>query len=111
MKAILLSDEVNVFHWGMLKSVLFILGLLPVSSGLINLWQSTEGSAQIMVGFFAITMMSSFFILSFYSALKSTTRVFADSDLSPTALWWIKLYRQMPMLFLASMVSYIATQL
>ena len=33
MKAFFLLDELNQFHWAMLKSVLLILSLLPVCEG------------------------------------------------------------------------------
>ena len=69
MKALILSDEINQFHWAMLKSVLLILSLLPISQGILHVWNSTEGSSQIMVGFFAISLMSTWLALSFWSAL------------------------------------------
>ena len=50
MKALILSDEINLFHWSVLKSVLLILSILPLSQGILHVWQSTEGSSQIMVG-------------------------------------------------------------
>ena len=31
MKALILSDEINQFHWSMLKSVLLVLSILPAS--------------------------------------------------------------------------------
>ena len=49
MKALFISNEINQFHWAMLKSVLLVLSILPVSQGILHLWQSTEGSSQIMV--------------------------------------------------------------
>lgn len=49
MKALILGDEINQFHWSMLKSVLLVLSMLPISQGIVHLWQSTEGSSQIMV--------------------------------------------------------------
>ncbi|EMX6336266.1 hypothetical protein ACETI2_000323 [Acinetobacter baumannii] len=52
MKAFLVLDELNQFHWAMLKSVLLILALLPIAEVSLKLWLSTEGSSQIMIGFF-----------------------------------------------------------
>ena len=72
MKAFFMLDELNQFHWTMLKSVLFILSLLPISEGALSLWQTTEGSSQIMIGFFALSMLSAWFVLCFLSALKTT---------------------------------------
>ncbi len=48
MKAFLVLDELNQFHWAMLKSVLLILALLPIAEVSLKLWLSTEGSSQIM---------------------------------------------------------------
>ncbi len=56
MKAFLVLDELNQFHWAMLKSVLLILALLPIAEVSLKLWLSTEGSSQIMIGFFALSM-------------------------------------------------------
>ena len=51
MKAFFMLDELNQFHWAMLKSVLLILMLLPITEGALSLWHATEGSSQIMIGF------------------------------------------------------------
>lgn len=57
MKAFLVLDELNQFHWAMLKSVLLILALLPIAEVSLKLWLSTEGSSQIMIGFFALSIV------------------------------------------------------
>ncbi|WP_286831442.1 hypothetical protein, partial [Acinetobacter sp. UBA3132] len=72
MKALIIRDEINQFHWTMLKSVFLVLSILPVSQAVLYLWQSTEGSSQIMVGFFALSLMSSLLALCFWSALKAS---------------------------------------
>ena len=72
MKAFFLLDELNQFHWAMLKSVLLILSLLPVCEGALNLWQTAEGSSQIVIGFFVISLLSTWFIVCFLSALKTS---------------------------------------
>lgn len=36
MRALFLSDDVNQFHWSVLKSVLLILSLLPISQGIFK---------------------------------------------------------------------------
>ena len=110
MKAMIVSDEINQFHWAMLKSVLLILSLLPVSHGLLHLWQNTEGSSQIMVGFFAISLMSSWFVVSFYSALKASHLSISTDEPSSLEQWVVRLYRHVPLLSLASMLSYLVTQ-
>ncbi|OTG86447.1 hypothetical protein B9T31_08115 [Acinetobacter sp. ANC 4558] len=109
MKALILSDEINQFHWSMLKSVLLILSILPLSQGIQYLWQSTEGSSQIMVGFFALSLMSSLFILSFWSALKATMAKLNPHVMSQFEYKVVNAYRHLPMLFLAGMTSYVTT--
>ena len=47
MKALILSDEINQFHWSMLKSVLLVLSILPASQGILHLWQTTEAAARL----------------------------------------------------------------
>ncbi|KAB0625089.1 hypothetical protein F7P75_11435 [Acinetobacter gandensis] len=110
MKALLLTDEINQFHWSMLKSVLLILSILPLSQGIVHLWQSTEGSSQIMVGFFAISLMSSLLALSFWSALKATVATLNEQHHSALEQVIVRIYRYIPMLSLAAMMSYLVTQ-
>lgn len=110
MKALILGDEINQFHWSMLKSVLLVLSMLPISQGIVHLWQSTEGSSQIMVAFFAISLMSSLLALCFWSALNaSVVRIQAEQD-SAFEQTLVKLYSHVPMLSLASMLCYLAIQ-
>ncbi|MCG2608634.1 hypothetical protein LZZ98_08845 [Acinetobacter sp. SM34] len=111
MKAFIISDEINQFHWAMLKSVLLILSLLPMSQGILTLWNATEGSSQIMVGFFAISVLSALFILCFWSALKATVLNLKQQQTSALEHMVVKIYRYIPMLFLTVMVSYLVTQL
>ncbi|OTG64529.1 hypothetical protein B9T29_00680 [Acinetobacter sp. ANC 3903] len=111
MKAFIISDEINQFHWAMLKSVLLILSLLPMSQGILTLWNATEGSSQIMVGFFAINVWSALFILCFWSALKATVLNLKQQQTSALEHMVVKIYRYIPMLFLTVMVSYLVTQL
>ncbi|MGC3818733.1 hypothetical protein [Acinetobacter sp. G11] len=111
MKAFIISDEINQFHWAMLKSVLLILSLLPISQGILNLWNATEGSSQIMVGFFAISLFSALFVLCFWSALKATVLKLKQEQSSVLEQSIVSIYRYIPMLFLASMISYLVTQL
>lgn len=72
MKAFLVLDELNQFHWAMLKSVLLILALLPIAEVSLKLWLSTEGSSQIMIGFFALSIVSAWLMVSFFTALKAS---------------------------------------
>ena len=111
MKALILEDEINQFHWAMLKSVLLVLSILPVSQGILHLWQSTEGSSQIMVGFFAISVMSSWLVLSFWSALKATVAQLRQEQESALERTAVQIYRYLPMLSLATMISYIVARL
>ena len=110
MKAFFMLDELNQFHWTMLKSVLFILSLLPISEGALSLWQTTEGSTQIMIGFFALSMLSAWFVLCFLSALKTT--VWDNQEMiSKYEQLLFKAYRYIPMLFLSSLVAYLSVHL
>ena len=110
MKAFFMLDELNQFHWTMLKSVLFILSLLPISEGALSLWQTTEGSSQIMIGFFALSVLSAWFVLCFLSALKTT--VWDNQEMiSRYEQLLFKVYRYIPMLFLSSLVAYLSVHL
>ena len=110
MKAFFMLDELNQFHWAMLKSVLLILSLLPISEGALSLCQATEGSSQIMIGFFALSMLSAWFVLCFLSALKTT--VWDNQEMiSRYEQLLFKAYRYIPMLFLSSLVAYLSVQL
>ena|SRR5690606_9279659 len=111
MKALMIGDEINQFHWSMLKSVLLVLSILPVSQGMLHLWQTTEGSSQIMVGFFALSLMSSLLALCFWSALKATVIDLKQEQISMLERTVIQLYRYLPMLSLASMLSYVTVQI
>ncbi|TCB61313.1 hypothetical protein [Acinetobacter terrae] len=110
MKALIISDEINQFHWAMLKSVLLILSLLPMSQGILTLWNATEGSSQIMVGFFAISLFSALFVLCFWSALKATVLRLQQEQISSLEQSVVNIYRYIPMLFLTAMMSYLVTQ-
>ncbi|MDR2062670.1 MAG: hypothetical protein LBQ29_14870 [Acinetobacter sp.] len=109
MKAFFMLDELNQFHWAMLKSVLLILALLPMSEGALTLWQATEGSSQIIIGFFALSMFSAWLVLCFLSALKTTVWHRADL-ISKYEQFLFKAYRYIPMLFLSSLVAYLSLQ-
>ena len=111
MKALMIADEIGQFHWAMLKSVLLILSLLPMSQGILTLWHATEGSSQIMVGFFAISVFSALLVLCFWSALKATVLSLKQQQISALEHRVVKIYSYIPMLFLAAMMSYLVTQL
>ena len=111
MKTLLLSDQINQCHWSMLKSIVLILSLLPLSHFFFDLWHATEGSSQIMIGFMAISVFSACSIISFYHALNATVMQI-DQDQQPSVFeqWIVKTYRYIPMLSLAAMMSFLATQ-
>ncbi|OJU83253.1 MAG: hypothetical protein BGN93_10285 [Acinetobacter sp. 39-4] len=109
MKAFFMLDELNQFHWTMLKSVLLILILLPITEGALSLWQATEGSSQIMIGFFALSMLSARLVLCFLSALKTTVWN-NDETISQYEQLMFKAYRYIPMLFLSCLVAYLSVQ-
>lgn len=110
MKALMIADEIGEFHWSMLKPVLLILSLLPMSQGILTLWHATEGSSQIMVGFFAISVFSALLVLCFWSALKATVLSLKQQQISALEHRVVKIYSYIPMLFLAAMMSYLVTQ-
>ena len=109
MKAFLVLDELNQFHWAMLKSVLLILALLPIAEVSLKLWLSTEGSSQIMIGFFALSIVSAWLMVSFFTALK---RVYGKLNrwLLNTNNCFLKLI-VMCRWFLSSLVAYLSLQL
>ncbi|WP_353170130.1 hypothetical protein [Acinetobacter rudis] len=109
MKALFWSDEINQTHWTMLKSALLILSLLPVSHMLLQLWQGTEGASQIVVGFVAVTVLSSLTILGFISALLVTVLQLKHSEIfSVIEQRIVQIYRYFPMLLLTAMLSYLS---
>ena len=110
MKAFLILDELNQLHWTMLKSVLLILSLLPLGEAALNVWQTTEGSSQIMIGFFALSLFSTWFVLCFVSALK-TSVWHRDEFISSYEQLLFKAYRSVSMVFLSSLVAYLSVQL
>lgn len=110
MKTLILSDAINQFHWSILKSVMLILSLLPMSQVFFNLWQATDGSSQIMVGFFALSLFSALTLLSFCFALQATVTALEQEEMSHLEQRIVRLYRYVPMLFLASMLSYLSLQ-
>lgn len=107
MKALILSDEINQFHWSMLKSVLWVLSILPMSQFFLNLWHLTNGSSQIMVGFFAISLFSTLLVLSFNSALHASVLKLEHEESTFFEQKVIQIYRHIPMFSFASMVSYL----
>ncbi len=109
MKALVLSDEITQFHWVMLKSVLLILTILPLMNGAVTLWQHTEGSSQIMIGFFTLSVMSAWLVVCFMTALKATLwQVQTQHSVMEQKIF--QAYRYVPMLFLSSLVAYLASQ-
>ena len=109
MKAFVLSDEITQFHWAMLKSVLLILTILPLMNGAVTLWQHTEGSSQIMIGFFALSVMSAWLVVCFMTALKATLwQVQTQHSVMEQKIF--QAYRYVPMLFLSSLVAYLTSQ-
>ena len=112
MKALFFSDEIHQFHWSMLKSVLLILSLLPLRQGILTLWQMSDATSQIMVGFIALSIFSAILILSFYSALKATVlKIVLEQQISNVEQAIVSIYRYVPMLSLAAMLSYLTATL
>ena len=79
--------------------------------GALHLWQSTEGSSQIVVGFFAASLLSTLFVLSFWSALKATAAKLEQQHETAFEHAVVQAYRYLPMLSLAGMLAYLASQI
>lgn len=109
MKVWIYSDEIHQFHVAMLKPVLLILALLPLSRGLTLLWKMTEGSSQIMVGFFALSLLGAWLVVCFWSALQASILQLEHLN-SEFELRVVQLYRLLPMLFLTAMLVYLLIQ-
>ena len=107
MKAFFIVDEITHLHWDILKSLILSLVLLPMCTGLLNLWQSTEGGSQIVIGFFALTVLSAWLILCFLSALKVSVWQLHHMQ-TQCEQYVFKLYRIVPMLFLSGLVAYLS---
>lgn len=110
MRTFLIADELNHLHWKMLKSILMILAILPISHVLLGLLQQTEGSSQIMIGFWGVSVLSASCIIAFVLALQATSW---QSDLVQTRVeqWLFKVYRQVPMILFTGLVLFIFQQL
>ncbi len=112
MKALFLSDEINQFHTSMLKSVLLIIALLPAAHGLHQLWQSTEGASQIIIGFVSISLFSALSILGFMCALwAQNLKLTQEPESTALERRVVQVYRHVPMLFLMSLMSYLASKI
>ncbi len=68
MKSFIFSEETYRIHRALLKSILLTLILLPLTAQLDQLWKTTEGSNQIILGFFALTLLSALLSVCFYTA-------------------------------------------
>ena len=110
MKAFFILDELNQLHWAMLKSVLLILSLLPIGEGALTLWQAADGSSQIVIGFFMLTLFSAWLMICFISALKTSVWHF-HHIMSTYEQYLFKIYRAIPMLFLSGLVAYLTVEL
>ncbi|MFU8926157.1 hypothetical protein [Acinetobacter puyangensis] len=106
MRAFLITDQLNQLHWAMLKSIAVILAILPISHILLQAMQNAEGSSQIMIGFFALSILSTNCIVSFVAALQITTwQNNLAQNKSERVLF--KIYQQIPMLFLTAILVYV----
>ena len=124
MKTVFISDHVQSIHAAVLKSIVLILALLPISHTLMQLWLQTEGGSQIVVGFVAISVFSALSIVAFIFALlcsniQPQTEVLSqqlalgevqrDEQLHQQKI--LRIYQHIPMLFLMTMMSYLSSQL
>ena len=79
--------------------------------GTARTYYSTEGSSQIVVGFFAASLLSTLFVLSFWSALKATAAKLQQQYETAFEHAVAQAYRYLPMLSLAGMLAYLASQI
>lgn len=112
MKALFLMDEINRFHWSVVKSVCLILSLIPIGQAVANVWSWSDVSSQILVGFIGFSFLCAWLLLSFFSALKMSTLILSVQQ-NQTSLenHMLMFYRNVPMLSLAGVVSYLAFSL
>ncbi|KHV69834.2 hypothetical protein RR16_12930 [Acinetobacter baumannii] len=90
--------------------IIWLLKLSHLMFEFAKLWLSTEGSSQIMIGFFALSIVSAWLMVSFFTALK--TSVWQTKQMaSKYEQLLFKAYRYVPMVFLSSLVAYLSLQL
>lgn len=68
MTSFIFSEATYRIHRALLKSILLTLILLPLTAQLDQLWKKTEGISQIILGFFALTLLSALLSVCFYTA-------------------------------------------
>lgn len=106
MRAFMITDPLNQLHWAMLKSIAIILAILPMSHILLQAIENAEGSSQIMIGFFALSILSTNCLISFVTALRITTWQDNLAQNSSERLL-IRAYQHVPMLFLTTILVYL----
>lgn len=96
-------DELSRFHWAVIKTLLMILSIVLISHGLAIFLLNIEGSSQIVIGFFVLSLCSAAIILAFASALRITVRT-AQIDMTPLQQLLLNCYRQVPMVFFVLLI-------
>lgn len=104
MPDFLISDRITILHLNVIKTVTSILILFPVIQYCINTVQDTQGSNQIMFGFFALTLVISALILAFISALHISVWQADDLEFDTTEQKMLMLYRHVPILVFVGLI-------
>lgn len=109
MRTFLLADRLNQLHWSMLKIVLMIIALLPLSQALHFLWLQADLSSQIIFGFLGLSVFTASCLIVFIFALQATTWT-TDLIRNRQQQRLFELYRQLPMLFFSAYLVFILLQ-
>lgn len=102
------KEPINQLHWRILKTVLFILSILPAQEGYMQLWKISHESSQIILGFFAVSLFCSWLSIGFIWALQMLQQP-SSIVISDVEQRLIKYYRQVPMLFFVMLVAYLSS--
>ncbi|MDO4224072.1 MAG: hypothetical protein Q4D05_08650 [Acinetobacter sp.] len=108
-------DHINQMHWKTLKSVIAALSLVPASYAFHQLWFFSNDSEQMVIRFFALSLLSAWIIIAFCAALHtdaSVSKKIAQSQqtLSRGEQWILHLYRQIPYISLTICLLFVQTQ-
>lgn len=92
-------SPLQLLHWNTLKSIAISLSLLPISHFAHQCWFSAHiGFEQILLRFFTLSLLGTWFILAFIFALTCTQTTFHPEHRL------VKYYRHLPMSFFTLML-------
>ncbi|MEB3767013.1 hypothetical protein [Acinetobacter sp. MD2] len=108
MKTKILSIPVHQLHRKVLKTVLIILAILPIAQVYVHLWHISHASSQIVLGFFAVSLLCSSFMVGFICALQ-VLHLPLLAELTALEQRIVTYYQRVPMLFFVILVAYISS--